>query len=155
MNIQTAFVFVASFVFILIAYFIPKKVNPHELYTTSIFAALFGLIVDMVLAVKYKFYVLDSAGVQIPPLVGQVVLYFTGCVIILNYYPFHKAIKWKIAYILLCSMLAVIFEFISHQFEFINYNEWKLWYSALCYPFIILFFVLHFKFFRWLESRKL
>jgi len=150
---QTVFVYIASFILALIAYIIPKKMKLYEIYATSLFATLFGLLVDTVLAVKYKLYVLDKSGIQIPPLIGQVILYFATSIIILNFFPFEKPIKSKVIYTLCFSLLTVAFEFISFKFGFIKYNEWKIWYSALCYPFLIYFLVLHYKFFQWLVKR--
>lgn len=149
------FVYIASFIFALVAYIIPKKMKLYEIYATSLFATLFGLLVDTVLAVKYKFYVLDKTGIQIPPLIGQVILYWSTSIILLNFFPFGKQIKWKVVYILCFTLLTVAFEFISFKFGLIKYNEWKIWYSALCYPFLIYFLVLHYKFFQWLVVRTL
>nr|WP_263323538.1 CBO0543 family protein [Neobacillus sp. Marseille-Q6967] len=153
MEPQTIFVYIASFIFALVAYIIPKKMKPYEIYATSLFATLFGLLVDTVIAVKYKLYVLDKPGIQIPPLVGQVVLYAATSIILLNLFPFDRPIKWKMLHILCFTLLAVAFESISLKFGFIKYNEWKIWYSTLIYPFLIYFLVLHYKFFQWLVKR--
>jgi len=155
MEPQTIFVYIASLVFALVAFFIPKKMKPYEIYVTTLFAIVFGLLVDMVLAVKYKLYVLDKPGVQIPPLIGQVILYGATNIILLNFYPFKKSNIWKIVYILCFTFITVVFEFISFTFGFIKYNEWKMWYSALCYPFLIYFLVLHYQFFQWLVERTI
>lgn len=155
LELQTIFVYIVSILFLLIAYIIPKKINLSEIHATSLFATVVGLIVDTILAVKYKFYVLDKEGVQIPPLIGQIILYYVGSLIILNYFPFNRSKLRKVAYILFCSLVAVLFELICYQFKFIKYNEWNIGYSALCYPFIIIFFTLHYKFFRWLANRNL
>ncbi|CAM3862275.1 CBO0543 family protein [Mesobacillus thioparans] len=151
---QTIFVLISSFILALVAYMIPKKMKKYEIYATSIFAALFGLLVDTVLAIKYKFYVLDQPGVQIPPLVGQVILYSATSIILLNLYPYDKSIKSRVVYILTFAILAIAFELLSLHFGFIKYREWKLWYSALCYPFLICFLVLHYRFFQWLVKRE-
>ncbi|UFT99590.1 hypothetical protein KO561_01025 [Radiobacillus kanasensis] len=142
------FMVVASIVLSLIAYLIPKKLKWYEIYTTSSFAVLFGLLVDTILAVKYKIYVLDKAGIQIGPLIGQVIMYSTTSAIILNTFPYNRPVKYKIIYILCFSFLTVILETIALKCGFIKYNEWKMWYSALCYPFLIYFLVLHLKFFQ-------
>lgn len=148
------FLVIASLILIIIAYFIPKKLKLYEIYTTSTFAALFGLFVDSILAVKYKFYVLDKAGIQIPALIGQVILYSTTSVIILNTFPYNKTIKYKIIHVISYSMLTVIFEALAWKFGFIKYNEWKIWYSAVCYPFLILLLIYHYKFYRCLVERS-
>ncbi|MGP4040931.1 CBO0543 family protein [Gracilibacillus sp. D59] len=155
MEPQTIFVYIASLILALCAYIIPKKMKLYEIYATSLFATTFGLLVDTVLAVKYKLYVLDKSGIQLPPLIGQVILYSATSIILLNFFPFDKSIKWKVVYILCFALLAVAFEFISFKFGFIKYNEWKIWYSALCYPFLIYFLVLHYKFFKWLVKRPI
>jgi len=155
MEPQTVFVFTACLIFAAVAYAIPKKIKSYELYATSLFAALFGLFVDSILAVKYKFYVLDKPGIQIPPLIGQVVLYSTASIIVLNFYPYDKALKWKLIYISSVTLLTLAFEFISLNFGFIKYNEWKIWYSAVSYPFLTYFLVLHFRFFQWLVKRSI
>lgn len=126
----------------------------YEIYATSVFAAAFGLIVDSVFAVKYKLYVLDKPGIQIPPLIGQVVLYSATSIILLNFYPYDKPLKWKAIYIFCFTLTTVAFEYLSYQFGFIKYNEWNIWYSALSYPFLIYFLVLHYKFFQWLVKRS-
>ena len=153
MEPQTVFVYIASFILVLVAYIIPKKVKLYEIYVTSLFSTLFGLLVDTVIAVKYQLYVLDKPGIQIPPLIGQVVLYAATNIILLNLYPFNKPIKWRLIFIFCFSLLTIVFELISYKFGFIKYNEWKIWYSALCYPFLIYFLVLHYKFFQWLVKR--
>jgi len=155
MEPQTIFVYIASFIFVLVALIIPKKMKLFEIYVTSLFATFFGLFVDTILAVKYRLYVLDKPGVQIPPLVGQVILYSTTSIIVLNLFPFGKPIKWKVVFILCFTLLTVLFEFISFKFGFIKYNEWKIWYSAICYPFLIYFLVLHYKLFLWMVKRTL
>ncbi|MFS0862589.1 CBO0543 family protein [Fredinandcohnia sp. 179-A 10B2 NHS] len=149
----TIFVSISSFLFALVAYIMPKKMKPYEIYATSLFATLFGLFVDTILAVKYKLYVLDQPGIQIPALIGQVVLYYATNVIILNSFPYEKSVKWKVIHIVCFTSLAITFEIISNEFGFIKYNEWNIWYSALSYPFLIYFLVLHFSFFKWLVNR--
>jgi hypothetical protein len=150
---QTIFVLISSLVFSIVAYVIPKKMKHYEIYATSLFAALFGLFVDSILAIKYKFYVLDEPGIQIPPLIGQVVLYSTTSIILLNLFPYERPAIWRLAYILTFALLAVAFELLSFRFGFIKYNEWKIWYSALSYPFLIYLLVLQYRFFQWLVKR--
>lgn len=155
MEPQTLFVYIASFIFLLVAYIIPKKMKPYQIYVNTIFAIGFGLLVDTILAVKYKLYVLDKPGVQIPPLIGQVILYGTTSTILLNLYPFNKSKKRKFVFILYFTLITIVFEFVSYKAGFIKYNEWKMWYYALCYPFLIYFLIRHYYFFKWLVERTL
>lgn len=148
MESETIFVYVSSIIFVVVAFIIPKKMKAYEIYVTTIFAVLFGLLVDIVLAVKYKLYVLDKPGVQIPTLVGQVILYATASIMTLNLYPYQKSKTTKIIYILLVTVVTLAYEYLAFIYGFIKYNEWKIWYSALCYPFLIYFLVLHYRFFQ-------
>ena len=148
MKLVTIFVLISCIVFTLVAYLIPKKMKPYETYATSLFAALFGLFIDCILALKYKFYVLDEPGIQIPPLIGQVVLYSTTSAILLNLFPYEKSLKSKVIYILGFTLLTVAYEFVCYKVGFIKYHEWKIWYSALSYPFFIAFLIWHYQFFQ-------
>jgi len=154
MEPQTIFVVMTSIILIFIAYFIPKKMKTYEIYVTSLFATLFGLLVDSILALKYKLYVLDKPGIQLPPLFGQVIFYFSASIIVLNLYPYHRPIKWKIGYLLAATILTLVLEYAAFKFRFISYNEWNIGYSALSYPFLIYFLVLHYKFFKWLVKKS-
>jgi hypothetical protein len=153
MGQPTIFAFISSILLALIAYIIPKKMKPYEIYTTSLFAIAFGLIVDTVIAVKYKLYVLDEPGIQIPALLAQVILYSSTSIILLNLYPYDKSLKWKAVHIIGFTLFALAFEYISYEVGFIKYNEWNMWYSAICYPFLVYFLVFHYEFFKWLVKR--
>ncbi|WP_404328627.1 CBO0543 family protein [Mesobacillus maritimus] len=155
MEPQTIFVYISSFTLAVIAYLIPKKLKLYDIYATSMFAALFGLLVDAIIALKYQFYVLDKPGIQIPALIGQVVMYSSTSIILLNFYPFGKSVKKKLIYILSFTLITIVFEFICYKVGFIKYNEWKMWHSVLSYPFLIYLLVLHYKFFRWLVERSM
>lgn len=115
---------------------------------------LVGLLVDTIMATKYQFYLLDKPGIQIPPLIGQIVLYASTNVIILNLFPYEKPIRSKGLFILTFTLLAVGFELLSYKFGLIKYNEWKPWYSAISYPFLIYLLVIHYKFFQWISKEK-
>jgi hypothetical protein len=53
------------------AYFVPKKLTKIENYTTSTFALLFGINVDMILNLKYKLYGYFGPGFQWLGLIGE------------------------------------------------------------------------------------
>lgn len=153
MEPKTIFMIVGSTALVLAAYLIPKKMQPYEIYVNAIFATLFGLIVDAVLGGRYQLYVLYSTGIQLAVLIAQVVMYASANIILLNYYPFDKSKKSKAIYILCFTLGTVAFEFISLKVGFIKYFSWKLWYSAICYPFLIYFLALQHRFFQWLMKR--
>lgn len=120
METQNIFLTIACILFIFISYIIPKKLKHYENYATALFAVVLGLFVDSILAVKYKLYVLDKVGIQIPALIGQVVLYATASTIILNTFPYDQPSKKKVIYIILATIATIIFEFLAYKFDFIT-----------------------------------
>lgn len=153
MEPQILFSIISCLAFSTVACFIPKRIKRYEQYTTAVFATALGLVVDMILAVKLKLYVLDKPGVQYTPLIAQIVLYFTSSIIVLNFFPFNKSILRKLAYVSGATALTLLFEAAAYMTGFIKYYKWSIGYSALCYPFLILLLVGHHRFFQWLSRR--
>ncbi|PLS08024.1 hypothetical protein CVD27_04930 [Neobacillus cucumis] len=58
--------------------------------------------------------------------------------IFLNYYPFEKSKFHQLLYILGWTAFCLMYEVAALRSGFFYYTKWKLWYSALCYPFLLL-----------------
>lgn len=155
MKSDLIFMILASITLILIAFFIPKRLKKQELYATSAFATTLGFVVDTILALKYKLYTLSEEGVQLGPIFGQIFLYISANIIVLNFFPYNKSLKSQGVYIMVITILTLLLEVIASRYGFIRYNEWKLLYSALSYPFLIIILVLNLKFFQRLSSYAL
>lgn len=153
MNVGLVFMIFFCLILVSIAIFMPKKIKRAELYATSAFAVALGLSVDSILALKYKFYTLLGEGVQWGPLFGQIILYASANMIILNYFPYHRSLLRKIIFIIVITAITVIFELLSKITGFIRYNEWNIWYSSLLYPFLILLLVWNMNIFRMLVRK--
>ncbi|WP_062353490.1 CBO0543 family protein [Bacillus kwashiorkori] len=147
MEPQIIFMYISCIVIGLVAFIIPKKIKRQEMYATSLFAILLGLIIDIV-AERFKIYVLDKPGIQINALIGQILLYSATNIILLNLFPFNKSVKQKFLYILLFTFVTVAFELLSYKFGFIKYYQWNIWYSIIAYPFLICLVILHYRFFQ-------
>jgi hypothetical protein len=130
------------------AYFIPKKLTKIENYTTSTFSLLFGINVDMILNLKYKLYGYFGPGFQWLGLIGEFLYFIAINILFLNLYPYSKSLKVKLLYILTWSILSTIVEWLVEKTEFFNHQEWKLWYSAVLYPFIFVVLAMHLKYIR-------
>jgi hypothetical protein len=148
-----AFVFGFFIILNIAAYFVPKKLSKIENYTTSIFALLFGINVDMVLNLKYKLYGYFGPGFQWLGLIGEFLYFIAINILFLNLYPYSKSSKVKIAYILIWSASSTLVEWLIEKTEFFNHHQWQLSYSALAYPFIFGFLILHLKYVRRLIER--
>ncbi len=128
---------------VLVVYFIPKRVSRIELYSTALFASLFGTLSDLFLDVKYDWYGYFKKGVDWAALPSLILFYPALCMTFINFYPYNQSLMNKIIYLIGFSILSVILEYIAIQTELFYHNEWKLIYSAICYPFVYMILLLN------------
>ncbi|WP_043932945.1 CBO0543 family protein [Bacillus sp. EB01] len=122
-----------------IVYFIPKRLLKVDMYTTSLFAIGFHLLVDMFLDVKYGLYgYFDPKVVNWEMLGVTFGIYPAVNLMFLNLYPFHQTLLKKGLYIVICSALAVFYEWIAVKTDLFYYSDWNLLYSAIVYPLLYL-----------------
>jgi len=131
-------VYIFLFFLLLIAasFSVPKNLSRIEIYATSFFAYSFGLTTDMVLDLHYNLYGYLSPGFQWLALLGILMYIPSISFLFLNFFPVHRRLLSKITYILVWSAFSTGFEWLTLQTDFFYYDGWKLWYSALLYPFI-------------------
>jgi hypothetical protein len=70
--------------------------------------------------------------------------------IVFKLFPYGRRATQKIIYIFAVTIICLSYELLSLKTGFFYYNTWKLWYSALCYPFLLSIIALN----LWL-SRKM
>ena len=128
---------VSVLIFNVIAYLIPKNLSKDEIYSTSLFVLLFDLLVDVPLYLKYNLYGYFSPGVNWLALIPILGIYPAWNTIFLNYYPFSSSTIRKLLYFSKWSLFILAYEWSSTQAGWFYYTEWKLWYSAICYPLIL------------------
>jgi hypothetical protein len=141
-------VFIFFFILVIIAYLVPKRLSKIELYTTSLFALVFGINVDMILNFKYHLYGYFGKGFQWHGFIGEFLYFIPVSILFLNYYPFKETNQMKLFYILAWTAGSTIIEFIVERTHFFNYTGWKLWYSICLYPFVFLILVAHLRMVR-------
>ena len=122
----------------LIAFLIPKRLSRIEIYSTIMFGIVFELVVNIILGLSLKMYSYFEKGVQWYDWIVIFGVFPALNVIIFNYFPFRKSISRITLYILGWSALLVLYEWGAVKSGYFNYYTWKLWYSALCYPPILL-----------------
>jgi hypothetical protein len=132
------------FIFLNIAaFFMPKKLTIIENYTTSLFALLLGINVDMILNLKYKLYGYFGPGFQWLGLIGEFLYFIPVSVLFLNLYPYTSRYKVKVMYILMWSAISTLIEWLVEKTEFFNHHGWKLSYSAFAYPIVFGILIFH------------
>ncbi|MGV3464514.1 MAG: hypothetical protein ACO1OT_04385 [Heyndrickxia sp.] len=133
-------------------FFTPKRLNKTELYTTSIFAVLFGITVDEVLDLHLNLYGYFKHGFQWQGFIGSFLYFIPTSFFFLNFFPGKKSIWHKVFYILLWEIFSLCFEWCCLHTAFLYYNKWRLSYSAIVYPIIFLCLIGNLKLFRKLNK---
>jgi hypothetical protein len=141
-------VIIFFFILDIVAFLVPKRLSKIELYTTSLFALIFGINVDMILNFKYHLYGYFGEGFQWLGFVGEFLYFIPVNILFLNYYPFSGTNQKKLFYILAWTAGSSIVEFLVERTHFFNYTGWKLWYSICIYPFVFLILVVHLRIVR-------
>ncbi|WP_010098645.1 CBO0543 family protein [Ornithinibacillus scapharcae] len=138
------FALISAFLFTAIAYLIRKRITYVEMYTTSLFSIVFQLIVDMILEFKYNYYGYFEYGVDYLTFIVIFLIYPPLNIIYLNYFPLENSHWKKLLYIILWCAFSIGYEYLSVRYGFFYYENWKLWYSAIIYPFVYLIITLNF-----------
>jgi hypothetical protein len=123
-------------IFLLVIFFMPKRLTFIEYYTTTAVSIIIQLITDYILENIYGLYGYFVSGADWASLLVIFFLYPPMNLIFLNFYPFVSKISRKLLYILSFSAFAVIYEWLTLIVGVFYYTGWKLWYSAALYPFI-------------------
>lgn len=146
------FLLISCIVFILVAYWIPKKLSRSEQYTVVLFSILLGLITDVLLDIKYHLYGYISPGVQFLGFLPILIFFPVSGVVFINFFPFKKSFTNKLFYIFSWTVFSLFFEYLSVLSGYFYHNGWNYLYSAISYPFLLLLHVLHFKFLKTLQK---
>lgn len=140
--ILTVIVFNAIFLFM------PKKLTSFEIFSTCMFAMVLQQMVDNAFDLKLDWYGYFAPGVQWSYFIVIIGIYPAVNAIFLNYYQWMKSGVQKFWYIVGCSVFAVVYEWLADKSGYFYHNQWKLWHSAIVYPFLFITLVLVLKFVR-------
>lgn len=132
------FLILTVILFNLFALFMPKRMSMIEIITTCLFALHLQTIFDVYLDLKYGWYGYFQKGADWGTLIFVYGIYPAINLIYLNYFPGGKSWMRKTLYIAAWSIFALIYEVLFLWSGTFYYNGWKLWYSAICYPFLLI-----------------
>ena len=142
------FALLSAFIFIVIAYMIHKNISYVEMYLTILFSTVLQLIVDIVLEFNYELYGYFDKGVDYETFIYIFMIYPPLTILFINYLPIERGIILKTMYILAWTIFSIGYEYLCIRNGTLYYENWKLWYSAIIYPFIYLLIILNFLFIR-------
>ncbi|WP_164472910.1 CBO0543 family protein [Cohnella candidum] len=146
------FLIVSLIAFHVAAIFMPKRITWLDIWCIALFSIVVESFSNMALDLKLNLYGYIAPGNQWSGFL-PIFLYPPVNAIYLNYFPFAKTNSRKAAYILAWTAFCLVYEVAALESGFFYYLKWKLWYSALCYPVLLLLVLGSFKFTRWLQRR--
>jgi hypothetical protein len=125
-------------VFVAIIALMPKRLTWIEMYATAWFAISLAYTADVYLDLRFHLYGYFTKGrPDFETLIILFGLYPTFNAIYLNFFPVGKLLK-QIWYIIGNVAFLVGYEWLTLKIGVLYYSGWKLGYSALCYPLILL-----------------
>ena len=148
------FIFISALTLYAIVYFIPKKLSFAEMYCTSIFAILFNALVEVYLDLRLDLYGYFNKGPDYQMGFVLVGIFPPFSMIYLNGFPYGKKYLIKLIYIVIWTIISVIYDYLSVKSGLLYYRKWSLLYSAMCYPFILIIAVINLKLIRRLSLIK-
>lgn len=146
------FLIASLLLFYAIAIFMPKHISWLVIWTTALFSLVLENMSDMALDLKLNLFGYIAPGNQWSGFL-PVFLYPPVNAIFLNYYPYKKSRLHKFMYVVGWTAFCLVYEVGALRSGFFYYTKWKLWYSALCYPVLLLMVLWNCKFTRWLQRR--
>ncbi|RDU35976.1 hypothetical protein DRW41_15390 [Neobacillus piezotolerans] len=138
---------------IICIFLIPKRLSVMEMYTTSLFASLFGVVTDLFLGVKLNLYGYLNKRVDWEYFLILLFVYPAANILYLNFYPHSGGVLKKALYIILSTCIVGLMEYISIQTNVFNYRGWNIWYSLIAYPIIFIILALNLKVIRKMSKR--
>lgn len=147
--------YISVIVFNLVAILMRKKLLPIEYYGTIFFGLFTAGLTDRFTDRYDMYFFFDPWFVEVESLWIMFGIYPAAAMMIVNWYPYNGSWYKKGLYLLAWSIFSTFYEWISLKAGFLHYHHWKLWYSAISYPFIYSLLLINLKFFRRLEKKGL
>jgi hypothetical protein len=130
----------------LIVWFMPKRLTRKEMYSTWLLMVVFTRTADQLLDLVLHLYDQLGPGIEWQAVVIQSIFPGAVGILILNFMPKNR-LKF-FAFTIGCTLLSVVFEWITIRVDYLTYNNWSLWYSAGVYIIGIIFLRCHLSFLR-------
>jgi hypothetical protein len=137
-GVAILFLILSLIIFYLIAILMPKRISWLQIWSVTLFSLVLENMSDMVLDLKLNLFGYIAPGNQWSGFL-PIFLYPPINAIFLNYFPYDKRKFSKLLYILGWTVFCLVYEVGALRSGFFYYTKWKLWYSALCYPVLLLF----------------
>ncbi|MBO7743786.1 hypothetical protein I8J29_06225 [Paenibacillus sp. MWE-103] len=139
------------------AFLLCKRLTGNQILHIWSFTAAFQDTFDLYVDVKYHGYWYFTQHVDWVDLFAHSVLLPPINMMILNWYPFHKPLRYQALYLLLWDIGVGGYELatlLPRPWGYFSYGWWTIWYSLLINPILMMTLVSYFLLIRKLEKRR-
>jgi hypothetical protein len=148
------FLYTTVVIFNLIAILMRKNLTPIEYYSTILFGLFNSEIADRFTDKYDAYYFFDPWFIELESLWVLLGIYPAAAMIIVNWFPYNGSKYKKLLYLLGWSVFSSFYEWLSLKAGFLHYHHWKLWYSAILYPFLYSTLFLNLRFVKWITQKR-
>jgi hypothetical protein len=146
--------YISVFLFNVVAIFMKKRLAAIDYYCSIYFGAFWALLSDAFVDQYNMYYFFDPNVFEIETMWILFGIYPAAIMLIINWYPYKKSWIKKASYILAWSIFSSFYEWLSLKSGFLHYVQWKIWYSAILYPFLYAGLMLNLYFIHWLIKKS-
>lgn len=135
---------IAVIFFNAVAFLTVKQLTKSQMAHMWLFTILFHLLVDLYLGLKYDGYYYFNKGVEWLDLPAFTLISPPAVLLFLNRFPFHESFLKRFVYIILWSIVPITYEALAllpEPWGFFRYGWWKLTYSVITYPVLLIIVV--------------
>lgn len=145
----------AIIVFNVVAFATNKRLTKNQIVHIWTFTIVFQMFFDGYIDHKYQGYWYFNKEIGLLDFLPVTVLVPPVNMMFLNWFPFKSTLFKKVFYFLCWWVSIVIYEVIAllpEPWGYFNYGWWKLWYSILIDPILLLILLYYYKLIRKIEK---
>ncbi|MDQ0970808.1 hypothetical protein QFZ31_000686 [Neobacillus niacini] len=139
---------IAVFLFNIIAFKTNKQLTKNQIVHIWAFTIVFQGLFDLYIDQKYQGYWYFSKDVDWSSLPALTLLVPPINMMFLNWYPFTSPLLKRVLYYIYWLVFMVIYEVIAlfpEPWGYFYYGWWKLWYSVICDPILLIILLNYYK----------
>jgi len=147
------FLYCSILIFSAIAIFMKKKLQATIYYGSVCFGVFWAALSDFFVDHYKIYYFFKNDYTDFKTLLVLIGIYPFAAMIIVNWFPYNGSKIRMVVYIFAWSLFSTFYEWLSLQSGILHYEKWKLWHSAVLYPFLYTLLILNVYFIMWLRKR--
>ena len=148
--------YTSTIVFNVIAYKFVKGMSANKVVHIWLFTISLQLLYDTFIDLKYHGYWYLTQGIDYLAFPAYTLLIPPINVLFLEYFPFGRSMKGKTLYIIIWTILLLLYEMLVNlppPWGYFHYGWWKFWYSCFMDPILLLILIGFYKFITKLENK--